>query len=155
MIPNYTRPEHYRFTIEDHIKEYRKRYPNGGPSSSSDCGDWNNVPNCGCWVCQYIKWKEIYYGSFTSSTGSASSVSSSSSASSSRAGIRRGFTFEDYNKEYRKRWPIGSISSSSEPDCEGKNDLDTCNCWVCCVVRWKEENLILEFELSPVIRVIR
>ncbi len=55
MKANYNRAEWYKLDIQDYFKEYERRYPNGGPSSSSDCGGINGV-NCGCWVCRSLAW---------------------------------------------------------------------------------------------------
>jgi len=65
MRPNYSRPEQYGFTIEQHGIAYKQRYPNGGPSVSSDCGG-EDAGTCGCWVCQMIQWRKEYKGLYSS-----------------------------------------------------------------------------------------
>lgn len=46
-----------------------------------------------------------------------------------------GFTFEEYDKEYQRRYPDYQGPSSSS-DCGKENDRDTCGCWVCCFMKW-------------------
>ena len=55
MKPDYNRAERYGLVYNEYLKEYNRRYPNGGPSNSSDCGGVNGE-GCGCWVCRSIAW---------------------------------------------------------------------------------------------------
>ena len=50
-----------------------------------------------------------------------------------------GFTFEDYDKEYQKRYP-GYHGPSSSSDCCGENNVKECGCWVCRYIIWCSES---------------
>jgi len=51
---------------------------------------------------------------------------------------RLGFTIEDYDREYQKRYP-DYFGPSSSSDCCVENANMNCGCWVCRMIEWKKE----------------